>query len=219
MSETIVYLVDDEPSVLKAVSRLLRGAGFQVMSFSSPRRFLEAYSSDAAGCLVLDLAMPGMSGLELQNMLVAQGSVAPIIFLTGRGDVPASVMAMKRGASDFLTKPVERDSLIKAVRCAIDSGRAAHQAKREADEIKGRLATLTPREYEVYEHVISGKLNKQTAAELGAAEKTIKIHRRRVMDKMKVQSLAELVHLADRVRGMSVPFIDIGPPVGPKSNG
>ena len=202
MSEAIVYVVDDEPSVLKAVSRLIRAAGFQVMSFSSPHRFLEAYSSDAAGCLVLDLAMPGLSGLELQQTLAVQGNVAPIIFLTGHGDVPASVMAMKQGASDFLTKPVEGESLLKAVRCAVDSGRAAHRVKQEVDEIKGRLATLTPREHQVYAHVIRGKLNKQTAAELGAAEKTIKIHRRRVMDKMKAHSLAELVRFADRVTDM-----------------
>jgi FixJ family two-component response regulator len=201
-AETVIYVVDDDPPVLKAVSRLIRGAGFRVMTFSSPQRFLDAYVSHSAGCLVLDLAMPGLSGLELQRMLAAEGSVAPIIFLTGRGDVPASVTAMKQGAVDFLTKPVERDAFMHAVRAAVARGRIAQQTRQEVDEIKGRLATLTPREYEVYQHVICGKLNKQTAAELGAAEKTIKIHRRRVMDKMKVQSLAELVRLADRVRDM-----------------
>lgn len=197
--ESIVYVVDDDPSVLKAVSRLLKAAGFRVMGFSSPHRFLEACCGDSAGCLVLDLAMPELSGLDLQRMLVADGHVVPIIFLTGRGDVPASVAAMKQGAVDFLSKPVERAALVEAVRSAVARGRVALRAKQEVDQIKDRLATLTRREYEVYRHVISGKLNKQTAAELGAAEKTIKIHRRRVMDKMKVESLAELVRLSDRV--------------------
>lgn len=200
----IVSVVDDDQAVCKAVARLLRTAGFAVATYSSPRRFLEQHGRDTPGCLVLDLAMPGLNGLELQEALAAAGDPLPIIFLTGRGDVPASVRAMKGGAVDFLTKPVEREQLISAVRTALDRDRAARRARRDVQEIRARLATLTPREHEVFEHVIRGKLNKQTAAELGAAEKTIKVHRARVMDKMAVESVAELVRLAERA-GITVP--------------
>lgn len=193
-----VYVVDDDPPVLKAVARLLKGAGFQVATFSSPRRFLEHHVPGAAGCLVLDLAMPELDGLQLQEQLSSTGQTLPIIFLTGHADVPASVKAMKGGAADFLTKPIEREQLLQAVRAALARDRIARQARQEIDDIRRRLATLTPREYEVFGHVIGGKLNKQTAADLGAAEKTIKVHRARVMDKMRVQSVAELVRLAER---------------------
>jgi FixJ family two-component response regulator len=136
-------------------------------------------------------------------MLTSAGESLPIIFLTGRADIPATVKAMKQGAADFLTKPIERAELVNAVRSALTRDLAARQARQEVEEVRKKLATLTPREYEVFEHVISGKLNKQTAAELGAAEKTIKVHRGRVMDKMNVQSVAELVRLAERA-GISV---------------
>ncbi len=198
-SDSIIYVVDDDPSVLVAVSRLLSAGGYRVASFSSSRRFLDQHDAALPGCLVLDLAMPDLNGLELQQMLTAAGVELPIIFLTGRADISASVKAMKQGAADFLTKPVERDELLQAVDAALAKNRVARQAHEEATEIRRRLATLTPREYEVFEHVISGKLNKQTAAELGAAEATVKIHRGRVMEKMKVESLAELVRLADHV--------------------
>jgi FixJ family two-component response regulator len=200
---TTVYVVDDDAPVLKAVSRLLRASGFNVATFSSPRRFLDQHDRATRGCLVLDLAMPGLSGLELQQMLTSAGESLPIIFLTGRADIPATVKAMKQGAADFLTKPIERAELVNAVRSALTRDLAARQARQEVEEVRKKLATLTPREYEVFEHVISGKLNKQTAAELGAAEKTIKVHRGRVMDKMNVQSVAELVRLAERA-GISV---------------
>jgi FixJ family two-component response regulator len=196
--DSTVYVVDDDPPVLRAINRLLRAAGFHVVSFSSPRRFFEQHDPATPGCLVLDLAMPGLTGLELQQMLNTAGEALPVIFLTGRADVPASVKAMKQGAVDLLTKPVERDELIRVVRAALDKDRATRLVQREVAEIRRRLASLTPREYEVFGHVVSGKLNKQTAAAIGAAEKTIKVHRGRVMEKMQVKSVAELVRLADR---------------------
>ena len=193
-----VFVVDDDPAVLKSLSRLLRSARLDVVTFSSPREFLERHDPSAPGCLVLDVAMPGLNGLELQEALTAKGSELPIIFLTGHGDIPMSVQAMKRGAVDFLTKPVNDEDLLKAIHVAIEKDRLQRQTRAEVAEIQQRLATLTPREREVMEHVISGQLNKQTAAELGTVEKTIKVHRALVMEKMKVQSVAELVRLAEK---------------------
>ncbi len=194
-----VFIVDDDPAVSKSLSRLLRSAHLPVAAFSSPHEFLERYDPNLAGCLVLDVAMPGLNGLELQRALIARGHEPPIIFLTGHGDIPMSVQAMKRGAVDFLTKPVNDADLLKAIYVAIEKDRLRRQTRAEIDEIQQRLATLTPREREVLEHVISGQLNKQTAADLGTVEKTIKVHRGRVMHKMKVSSVAELVRLAERV--------------------
>jgi FixJ family two-component response regulator len=168
------------------------------MAFGSPQEFLERHDPRAPGCLVLDLAMPGLNGLELQAALTVKGSAIPIIFLTGHGNIPASVQAMKRGALDFLTKPVNDDDLLKAVQVAIEKDRIARIARAELEDIQARLDSLTPREREVLTHVVSGQLNKQTAADLGTVEKTIKVHRGRVMEKMKVHSVAELVHLAER---------------------
>ncbi|HEY9171178.1 MAG TPA: response regulator transcription factor [Verrucomicrobiae bacterium] len=194
-----VFVVDDDPAVLKSLSRLLRSAHLTCATFSSPREFLGRHDPNAPGCLVLDLAMPGLNGLELQQALIASGQELPIIFLTGHGDIPMSVQAMKRGAVDFLTKPVNDAALLKAVRAAIEKDRVQRQQRAEIADIQHRLATLTPREREVMEHVIAGHLNKQTAADLGTVEKTIKVHRARVMGKMKVHSVAELVHLTERV--------------------
>jgi FixJ family two-component response regulator len=193
-----VFAVDDDPAVRKSLSRLLRSAGLAVAAFSSPREFLGRHDPKAPGCLVLDVAMPELNGLELQQALAARGHERPIVFLTGHGDIPMSVQAMKSGAVDFLTKPVNDEDLLKAVHAAIEKDRLTRQAKAELAEIQQRLATLTPREREVMEHVIAGQLNKQTAADLGTVEKTIKVHRARVMHKMKVHSVAELVHLAER---------------------
>ncbi len=198
-ADLTVFVVDDDAAVLKAVSRLLRAGGYHVEAFSSARRFLDQHDRTRPGCLVLDLAMPGLNGLELQQILGAAGEALPIIFLSGHADIPASVKAMKQGAADFLTKPVERNELFKAVGPALAKNRVARQANEEVAEIRQRMATLTPREYEVFEHVISGQLNKQIAARIGATEKTIKVHRGRVMDKMKVESVAELVRLAVHV--------------------
>ena len=193
-----VFVVDDDPAVLKSLSRLLRSADLAVATFSSPRDFLDRHDPTTPGCLVLDVSMPGLNGLELQQALIARGHEPAIIFLTGHGDIPMSVKAMKRGAVDFLTKPVNDDDLLNAIRVAIEKDRLQRQAHAEVAEIQQRLATLTPREREVLHHVISGRLNKQTAAELGTVEQTIKVHRARVMAKMKVQSVAELVHLTER---------------------
>jgi RNA polymerase sigma factor (sigma-70 family) len=194
-----VFVVDDDPAVLKGLSRLLRAARLDVATFNSPQEFLERHDPNAPGCLVLDLSMPGLNGLELQEALTTKGSSIPIIFLTGHGDVPTSVKAMKLGALDFLTKPVNDDDLIKAVHDAIEQDRIARQARAELDEIRQRLATLTPREREVLTHVVSGQLNKEIAQDLGTVEQTIKVHRARVMEKMKVDSVAELVRLTERV--------------------
>ena len=199
-----VFVVDDYAPVRSAVSRLLRAAGFAVAAFASPEEFLAQYDPHTPGCLVLDLDMPAVNGLELQRILARKGSVLPIIFLTGHGDVPKSVQAMKRGAIDFLTKPVNDENLLAAVRAAIEKDRALRREQTELSEIRARLATLTPREREVLEHVVTGKLNKQIAGDLGTVEQTVKVHRARVMQKMRVQSVAELVRLTERC-GISPP--------------
>ena len=199
----IVFVVDDDASVLKGLRRLLAAAGLEVAGFESPQQFLERFDPGAPGCLVLDLAMPGLNGMELQQELAARGSTLPVVFLTGHGDVPTSVQAMKRGAADFLTKPVDEKDLLAAVRNAFEKGRALRMAHAETAEIGRRLATLTPREREVLQHIVAGKRNKQVAGELGTVEKTVKVHRARVMEKMQARSLAELVRLAERagIRG------------------
>lgn len=196
----IVFVVDDDPDVLKGLVRLLRSAGLEVAAFSSPHAFLELHDSSAPGCLVLDLAMPGLNGLELQGALTAKGSAIPIVFLTGRGDVPMSVQAMKGGALDFLTKPVNDEDLLRAITAALEKDRIGRESRAELDEIQQRLSTLTPRERQVLTHVVSGQLNKQIANDLGTVEKTIKVHRARVMEKMKVNSVAELVRLTERLK-------------------
>jgi FixJ family two-component response regulator len=193
-----VFLVDDDPAVLRGLSRLLRSAGFNVSPFQSAQDFLDGENFSAPGCIVLDVAMPGLDGLALQEALVARNSELPVIFLTGHGDIAMGVQAMKVGATDFLTKPVDDQTLLDAVRTAIEKNRLALQTRAELDDIRQRLATLTPREREVLALVVAGQLNKQAAAELGTVEKTIKVHRARVMAKMKVSSLAELVRLTNR---------------------
>jgi FixJ family two-component response regulator len=197
-SARTVYLVDDDPAVLKGLSRLLRSAGYGPQLFSSAAQFMAGYLPDKPGCLVLDLAMPEINGLELQRWLAQSASPLPVIFLTGRGDIPSSVRAMKEGAVDFLMKPVNDAELLKAIATALERERRMRAARSEARSVQDRLATLTPRERQVLEHVVSGKLNKQIAADLGTVEKTIKVHRARVMKKMGVRSLAELARLAER---------------------
>jgi FixJ family two-component response regulator len=198
--EPTVFIVDDDPAVLKSLSRLLRASQFNVVTFGSPQEFLERHDPHTPGCLVLDVAMPGLNGLELQEALTAKGSAIPIIFLTGHGDIPMSVQAMKRGALDFLTKPVHDKDLLKAVEAALEKDRIERQSRVELDDIQERLATLTPREREVLTHVVSGQLNKQIAYDLGTVEQTIKVHRARVMEKMRVNSVAELVRLIERLK-------------------
>lgn len=193
----LIYLVDDDQAVLKALSRLLRSAGYEVLAFSSAREFM-AHAPETPGCLVLDVSMPEIDGLELQGWLNRRRIPLPIIFLSGHADVPTSVRAMKEGAVDFLTKPVDDFELIRAIQEASRWEREARAARAYAQAVQTRLATLTPREREVLEHVVSGKLNKQIAGDLGTTEKTIKVHRARVMQKMQVESLAELVRIAER---------------------
>ncbi len=190
--------MDDDPAVLKALGRLLRSAGIEAVTYGSPEEFLERVAGAEAGCVVLDLAMPGLDGLALQDAMAARGLELPTLFLTGHGDIPQSVQAMKKGAVDFLTKPVDDAVFLRAVREALARGRAGLADREESARIHRRLETLTPREREVLAGVVSGQLNKQIAGDLGIAEKTVKVHRGRVMEKMGAQSVAELVRMADR---------------------
>jgi len=193
-----VYLVDDDPDVLKAIDRLLQSVGLRVVSFLSPRQFLEDYDRNAPACLVLDLALPGLSGLELQRTLEQEGSALPIIFLTGRGDIATSVQAMKHGAADFLTKPVDDTDLITAIRDALARDQAQRISRSERERVAKCLSSLTERERQVLELIVAGRLNKQIAFDLGTSEKTIKFHRGNLMRKMGVRVVADLVKLAER---------------------
>jgi RNA polymerase sigma factor (sigma-70 family) len=197
-------VVDDDPSVLRALTRLLSAAGLETRGFPSPAAFLDAHDPATPGCLVLDVALPGLDGLELQQALAGSDCARPIVFITGRGDIPTTVRAMKGGAVDFLTKPVNDNDLLAAVRNAIEIDRMARQAQVEMDALRQHLASLTPREREVLVHVVAGRLNKQIAADLGTVEKTIKVHRARIMEKMAVRSLADLVRVAERLGVSSV---------------
>ena len=199
MTPPIVYVLDDEPEMVKALTRLLRVKRFDVRGFTSVSAFLDAWRPDDIGCLVLDVAMPGLDGLELQRHLAHRGIAIPIVFLTGHGDIPMSVRAIKAGATDFLTKPVDAAALVQAVRNALEMAEARRSEMAETAALAVRLATLTPREREVMEHVVAGQLNKQVAADLGTGEQNIKVHRRHVMAKMGVQSLADLVRAAERL--------------------
>jgi FixJ family two-component response regulator len=195
-----VFVVDDDASVVKALSRLLRARGYDVRSFTSPRAFLDDHDAAIPGCAVLDLAMPGLDGLALQQALSTAGDLPrPIIFLTGRGDVPSSVRAMKAGAVDFLTKPVDGGALLAAIARAADQDAKLRHDHAELVAIQVRLASLTPREREVLAHVVAGRLNKQIAGVLGTVEKTIKVHRSRMMEKMGVRTVADLVRLAEKI--------------------
>jgi FixJ family two-component response regulator len=198
--EGCVSVVDDDALVLRSLDRLLRSAGFTVRTYPSPQAFLAQGEHAAPGCVVLDLSLPGLSGLELQQALAASPDPRPVVFISGRGDVPSSVAAMKAGAVDFLVKPFDEQSLLAAVRAAIEKDRSARAAREELAHIASRLAALTPREQEVLAGVVEGKLNKQIAAELGTAEKTVKVHRARMMRKMGVDSLASLVRAWTAIR-------------------
>jgi FixJ family two-component response regulator len=193
----IVFLIDDDAPVRDALSRLLRARRFAVAAFASPKEFLEHYNPDTPGCLVLDLKMRG-NGFGLQRTLREKGSSPPIIFLTGHGDVSKSVQALKGGAVDFLTKPVNDEDLLAAVRVAIEKDHTLRQKQTEVSEIRARLSALTPREREVLELVVAGKLNKQIAGDLGIVEQTVKAHRGQVMEKMRARSVVELVRLTER---------------------
>jgi len=198
ISTATLYIIDDDPQARAALARLLRAAGYQTRSFASAGEFLGAHlhEDDAAGILILDLAMPGMSGLELQRALARVGRPRPIVFLSGQGDIPKSVRAMKEGAVNFLTKPVDARELFAAVEEALLRDATERTAWVAKHGVVQRVATLTPRERQVLGQLVSGKINKQIAAALGTAEKTVKVHRSRVMRKMRARSIAELVKLA-----------------------
>jgi FixJ family two-component response regulator len=202
---TTVFVVDDDPSVVQAVSRLLRAENYQVREFSSSTQFLEQHSHEVPGCAILDLAMPGMSGLDLQKAL-SPGGVRHVIFVSAHGDVPSSVDAMKAGAVDFLVKPFDDVDLLRAVRTAIDRDLLQRAGRAEQASLQKLLVNLTPREHEVLLHVIAGRINKLIAADLGISEKTVKVHRARVMEKMNVESVAELARLCER-SGVGLPAL------------
>ena len=195
----IVYVVDDEAGMRKALTRLLRAEHFEVRPFEAARQFLAAYRADETACLILDVAMPDLDGMELQRRLTHAGAVVPIVFLTGNGDIPMSVRAIKAGAVDFLTKPVNDAELLRAVRTSLLLAGTRRADQDETAALSAAYASLTPREGEVMAHVVAGKLNKQIAADLGTGEQNIKIHRGRLMEKMGVKSLADLVRAAERL--------------------
>jgi RNA polymerase sigma factor (sigma-70 family) len=197
--EGTVFVVDDDPSMRKALERLCRSAGLKVKTFASAREFLDRGAPDGPACLVLDVRMPGLSGLDLQAEIAARNIQTPIVFITGHGDIPMSVKAMKAGAVDFLTKPFRHRDLMAVIRQAISKDVRLKESRGEQRAVAERLQSLTPRERQVFEMVVKGTLNKQIAFELGTSEQTIKVHRSRVMEKMQVASVAELVQLAVKI--------------------
>jgi FixJ family two-component response regulator len=200
----LVFVVDDEPSVRKSLTRLLTSSGYEVEAFASAREFLAREPHPGPSCLVLDVRMPGLTGLDLQERLVAGGRRMSIVFVTGHVDVPKSVQAMKGGAVDLLTKPVDAKDLIAAVQRCLEKSAQDLSAETRVTDVQRRVKLLTAREMEVFALVVTGMLNKQIAGALGIGEKTVKVHRARVMEKMRAGSVAELVRLADAV-GVIVP--------------
>jgi FixJ family two-component response regulator len=204
-----IFVVDDDAAVRRSLTRLLRSAGWNAEAFASADDFLERAPITGPGCVLLDVNMPGMTGLELQARMSEAGIPLPVVFLTGKGDIPMSVNAMKHGAVDFLVKPVEENVLFQALEQAIRRQAAEAAIRQGRDSIMSRLARLSEREREVLEGVLQGRLNKQIAFDLGIAEKTVKAHRGKVMEKMEAHTIAELVHLCDAVGiGLSRPPAD-----------
>jgi FixJ family two-component response regulator len=199
-SSPLIHVVDDDDSVRTAISRLLKAAGYEVQGYANAGDFLLEQPISTPGCIILDVRMPGPSGLELHSALNRQGNILPVIFLTGHGDIPMSVQAMKAGAVDFLTKPVQSQTLLAAVSSALEIQSRASQQKERMDYLQNCYLTLTDREREVFRLVVQGKLNKQIGAQLGIAERTVKAHRSQVMDKMEVSSLADLVRVAGELQ-------------------
>jgi len=198
--DPIVFVIDDDRMIRDGLHSLIKSVGLRVETFASAQEFLGATRPDAPACLVLDVRMPGLSGLDLQLKLRDGGIPVPIIFITGHGDIPMSVRAMKEGAHEFLTKPVRGQDLLDAVHKAIASDRALRQERREVDEIRVRFESLTPREKEVLDLVVAGLLNKQIADQLGMSELTVKTHRAHVMEKTLADSLAHLVRMTEKLK-------------------
>jgi len=196
---SVVHVVDDDASMRRSLARLLTGAGFQVALHATAEELLAVAGPKLTGCLLLDLRLPGASGLELQERLAERGCVAPIVFLTGHGDVAAGVRAMKNGAVDFLQKPVAADELFAAVRAALEREAAARAGGEELAELRALAATLSERQRDVWRRVAAGQLNKQIAYDLGLVERTVKLHRAKAMEKLRARSTADLVRIAERL--------------------
>jgi FixJ family two-component response regulator len=203
--QSVVYLVDDEPCLLRALQRLLQDEDHAVQAFLCAEDFLRAHEPARPGCLVTDLCLPGLDGLSLQRTLVALDCARPIVLMTAYGDIATGVHAMKSGAVDFLVKPFDDEAFLAAVRSALAKDEHDRIVLHELQIVRGRLASLTPREHQVLEHVVTGRLNKQIAAMLGTTEKTIKVHRARVMTKMRAESVPELVRMYDFLAGIKDP--------------
>jgi FixJ family two-component response regulator len=198
-SAPIIALVDDDPSVRRGLERLIRSMGWKAETFASAQEFLARVGVEAPSCVVLDLQMPGLTGLELQKQMAEVGLETPIVFLTGHGNIPATVQAMKAGAIEFLTKPVEEQDLLKAIHEAIERDRCTRQQRADMSDLRDHYDSLTAREQEVMQQVVSGLLNKQIAAELKITEDTVKFHRGHIMRKMRADSLADLVRMAQNL--------------------
>ena len=195
----IVFVVDDDTAIREALASLIGSIGLRVECFASSQEFLRRRNIDSPSCLVLDVRMPGLSGFELQRELDRAQRSIPIIYITAHGDIPMAVQAMKAGAIDFLSKPFRDEDLLDAIRKALDRDAAFRARQAELSEIRSRIAQLTVRQRQIMTHVVAGKLNKQTAAELGVSENTIKVHRHRIMERMGAASLADLIHMIERL--------------------